>query len=101
MAIITRRITKRGVRIQGCFYISEELAPLIGHLVTVEAPEGPLPQTLSVMCETQSLVIRVFPELPEYIRTAMSVFHSRRCRRNCAPYTSVPSHTHSPCPDMP
>lgn len=57
-----RRITKRGVVIQGVSFYSPEMADLVGKVLLVEVPEGPLPEVLHATYEARPLVLRRCPE---------------------------------------
>lgn len=88
---ITRIVTKKGVAIEDRLYIAPELAALIGHRVTVALPEGPLPQTLSAVCGTQSLTIHDSRALLARIDVAALAAHTRRRCKNhgfctCEPF---------------
>lgn len=90
MAAITRRIGKKGLKIQALFYISAELGRLTGHLVSVEVPEGPLPQTLVATHEAQSLVIHDSSRLLARIDVETLAAHIQQRHRNLDLYRNVP-----------
>ena len=91
MTTITRRVTKKGVAIQGQFYSSALLLGEIGQLVSVDLPEGPLPLTLVASCGTQSLEIQDNRALLEGIDAAVL---ARRIqgRINLRTCTGAPCH---------
>ncbi|OPY13523.1 MAG: hypothetical protein A4E74_02542 [Syntrophus sp. PtaB.Bin075] len=78
-----RIVTKKGVRINGRHYFSTDLPELIGQLVYVDLPEGPLPEKLTARFEARVLTIRSFG--PELLRS-----HYERIFRH-RPHCEAPS----------
>ncbi|MDA8230381.1 MAG: Mu transposase C-terminal domain-containing protein [Magnetospirillum sp.] len=55
---IPRRVTRKGVKIQGAFFSAPELADLVGDDLVVEVPQGPLPKTLRAAAGSRLLTLR-------------------------------------------
>lgn len=60
MVNIIRSVTKKGVYIKDRLYSGPDLAAMIGELVSVALPEGPLPQELIATFGSHVLKLRCY-----------------------------------------
>jgi hypothetical protein len=80
MATTYRRIHKKGVTIQGRYFFSLSLSELIGQLISVDLPEGQLPETLTARCGAQTLTIQAFDPARLCNHFELRDRHIRHCK---------------------